>query len=153
MNLAARAGIEPAALSSTRRRSTTELTNRGSGYEFRSRPIFAAGFRLARERARLLVWYLVPKATIRTRDPLLTRQPLFRLSYKGVIPFRLCPSASGRQAGQVLSLHMGGDPVHIPLSPFPRRARKRWCKGTPEMERKKGIEPLASTMAWSRSAH
>ena len=80
--MAARAGIEPAALSSTGRRSSTELTNHesgggdrlrtrdillagqvlyrlsytpvyGSGYEFRSRPIFAAGFRLARERTRL----------------------------------------------------------------------------------------------------
>ena len=27
---------------------------------------------------------------------------------------------------------MGSDPVHIPASPFPRRARGRWCKGTPE---------------------
>lgn len=95
---------------------------------------------------------LVPRATIRTRDPLLTRQPLFQLSYKGELPFRLCPSASGRQADQVLSLHMGRDPVHIPPSPFPRRARRRWCKGTPEMERTVGIEPTASRVALSRSA-
>lgn len=71
---------------------------------------------------------------------------------QGRDPFRLCPSASDRQAGQVLSLHMGGDPVHIPPSPFPRRAHRRWCKGTPEMERKLGIEPPVSTTAWSRSA-
>ena len=49
-----------------------------------------------------------------------------------MIHFRLCPSASDRQADQVLSLHMGSDPVHIPASPFPRRARGGWCKGTPE---------------------
>ena len=82
---------------------------------------------------------LVPKATIRTRDPLLTRQPLFHLSYKGVIHFRLCPSASDRQADQVLSLHMGSDPVHIPASPVPRRARGGWCKGTPESGAEGGI--------------
>ena len=74
----------------------------------------------------------MPKATIRTRDPLLTKQLLFRLSYMGVIHFRLCPSASDRRSDQVLSLHNGRDPVHIPTSPFPRRARGRWCKGTPE---------------------
>lgn len=58
--LAVRAGIEPAALSSTGRRSTTELTNHiKSGYEFRSPPIFEAGFRPAREHTRLLVWHRV----------------------------------------------------------------------------------------------
>lgn len=81
----------------------------------------------------------MPKATIRTRDPLLARQPLFHLSYKGVIHFRLCPSASDRRTDQVLSLHMGRDPVHIPASPFPRRARGGWCKGTPESGAEGGI--------------
>ena len=84
----------------------------------------------------------MPKATIRTRDPLLTRQLLFHLSYKGVIHFRLCPSASDRQADQVLSLHMGSDPVHIPASPVPRRARGGWCKGTPESGAEEGIRTL-----------
>ena len=36
---------------------------------------------------------------------------------------------------------------------IPRLRAGRWCKGTPEMERMTGFEPIASTMAWSRSAN
>ena len=42
--------------------------------------------------------------------------------------------ADGLAAVRVLSLHMGRDPVHIP----PCRSRgceRRWCMGTPEVER------------------
>jgi hypothetical protein len=82
-----------------------------SGYEFRSRPIFAAGL--------VSCWR-------RVRDsnpcPLIEGQGSFQLDEHDIgNPLRLCPCASGRHAGQVLSLHMGGDPVHIP----PRRSHGR----------------------------
>ena len=57
---------------------------------------------------------LVPQATIRTRDLLLTRQLLLPTELLGQDPLRLCPCASGQQADQVLSLHKGCYPVHIP---------------------------------------
>lgn len=71
---------------------------------------------------------LVPKATIRTRDPLLTRQPLFQLSYKGKSSSVCSTSVVSRReqshdlaiANWVLSLHAGLDSRAHPSSPFPR---------------------------------
>ena len=110
-----------------------------SGDEFRSRPIFAAGFRLARERTRLLVAGVV--YGIRTRVACLKDRCPRPARRTRQDPFRLCPSASDRRAGQVPSLHMGCDPVHIPPSPFPRRAPGGGARAHPKWSGRRGSNP------------
>lgn len=47
----------------------------------------------------------------------------------------------------------GCDPRAHPAQPRLRLALERCCIGTPEVERKTGLEPVASAVAWPRSAN
>jgi hypothetical protein len=100
--------------------------------------------------------FLVPTATPRTRDLPLTRRLLFLLSYAGMISLRLCSSASAVPRLKRSRCTRAGVPAaHIQAVPaLPGTHARPLCRSTPAMrlERIPGIEPGASTMAWSRSA-